>query len=92
MGFADIAMICPVKIVWDEPKRMANLAKHRLDFADLTVAFFEAATVVTVKQGRLAAVGRLPDAITVIFVTLGTEAVSVISMRPASAKEARLLE
>jgi hypothetical protein len=24
---------CIMKIVWDEPKRIANLAKHRLDFA-----------------------------------------------------------
>ncbi len=70
---------------------MANLAKHGLDFADLTVTFFEAATVVTAKQGRLAAIGRLPDAVTVIFITLGIEAVSVISMGPASAKEARLV-
>jgi uncharacterized DUF497 family protein len=29
-----------VKIVWDEPKRLANLEKHGLDFADLDEAYF----------------------------------------------------
>jgi uncharacterized protein (DUF4415 family) len=28
-----------MKIVWDEPKRLANLDKHGLDFADLNEAF-----------------------------------------------------
>ena len=26
-----------MKTVWDEPKRQANLQKHRLDFADIGV-------------------------------------------------------
>jgi uncharacterized DUF497 family protein len=31
-----------VKIVWDEPKRLANIAKHDgLDFTDLDEGFFE---------------------------------------------------
>jgi hypothetical protein len=29
-----------MKIVWDEPKRLTNLAKHGLDFADLDTDFF----------------------------------------------------
>lgn len=29
-----------MKIVWDEPKRLANLAKHQLDFATLDFAYF----------------------------------------------------
>lgn len=85
-GFYRRSYDLTVKIVWDEPKRMANLAKHGFDFADLTVAFFKAATIVTARQGRLAAIGKLPDAVIVIF-----EAVSVISRRPASAREARLV-
>ena len=28
-----------MKIVWDEPKRLANIEKHGLDFKDLTEAF-----------------------------------------------------
>jgi uncharacterized DUF497 family protein len=34
-----------MKIVWDEPKRLANLDKHGLDFADLNETFFENALV-----------------------------------------------
>jgi len=79
-------------ILWDEPKRHANLDKHGLDFAVLTIAFFETSLVVTAKDGRFKALGRLADgSIAVIFATLGTEALSVISMRPASDKERKLL-
>lgn len=79
-------------ILWDEPKRHANLAKHGLDFADLTIEFFETSLVVAAKDGRFKALGRLADgSIAVIFATLGTEALSVISMRPASDKGRNLL-
>ena len=79
-------------IVWDEPKRQTNLAKHGLDFADLDEGFFLASVVVPAKDGRHMAIGRLADGtIAVVFATLGTEGVSVISMRPASRKERNLL-
>lgn len=79
-------------IVWDEPKRLTNLAKHGLDFADLDEDFFLAAKVVPAKNGRHMAIGRLADGtVAVVFALLGTEGVSVISMRPASRKERGLL-
>ena len=79
-------------IVWDEPKRQTNLAKHGLDFADLDEGFFLASVVVPAKGGRHMAIGRLADGtIAVVFATLGIEGVSVISMRPASRKERILL-
>lgn len=79
-------------IVWDEPKRLTNLAKHGLDFADLDEAFFLAAVAVPAKNGRHMAIGRLADGtVAVVFALLGTEGVSVISMRPASRKERNLL-
>ena len=76
-------------IVWDEPKRRANIDKHGLDFADLTLEFFESATVYPARGHRLVAVGWLDTrlVVTVIFKPLGAEAVTVISMRPASRKE-----
>lgn len=80
-----------VKVLWDEPKRQANLAKHGFDFADLDAAFFENAAIVAARRGRLVAVGRLGGVIAVVFATLGTEAIAVISMRPASARERRIL-
>ncbi|PZQ50138.1 MAG: hypothetical protein DI556_08710 [Rhodovulum sulfidophilum] len=80
-------------IVWDPPKRLANLAKHGLDFADLTEAFFLGSLVVPAKCGRYMAIGRLADGtIAVVFALLGREALSVISMRSASQRERRLIE
>ncbi|GLU29352.1 BrnT family toxin [Brucella sp. NBRC 12950] len=81
-----------MKVVWDEPKREANLAKHGMDFASLTIEFFENSKVLPAKNNRLQAIGRLADGtIVVIFVTLGTEALSVISMRPARKDERSLI-
>ncbi|RVM34244.1 hypothetical protein CN130_11000 [Sinorhizobium meliloti] len=81
-----------MKIIWDEPKRIANIEKHGLDFADLSLDFFLASLVVPAKNGRSKAIGRLEDGtIVVIFVTLGSEALSVISMRPARKDERSLL-
>lgn len=77
-----------MKIVWDEPKRLTNLAKHGLDFADLDADFFAEAALDPRGKGRFVAVGEWAEiAITVIFRPLGAEAISVISMRPASRKE-----
>lgn len=80
-----------MKIVWDEPKRLANLAKHRLDFRDLTEAFFVDALIIASRNRRWRAIG--PNAngvICVVFARYGREAVSVISMRPARAEERKL--
>jgi uncharacterized DUF497 family protein len=78
-----------VLIVWDELKRLANLAKHGLNFADIEAGFdWESAEIETSRQRRLKAVGTLNnEAVVVIFAALGTEAISVISLRPASRKE-----
>ena len=75
-----------MKIVWDEPKREANVGKHGLDFATLTAEFFEAAFVEDAKQGRYIAIGELNGVmiVAVVFRPLGSEALSVISMRRAS--------
>lgn len=81
-----------MKIIWDETKRIANIEKHGLDFADLSLDFFLASLVVPAKNGRSKAIGRLQDGtVVVIFVTLGSEALSVISMRPARKDERSLL-
>lgn len=82
-----------MKIVWDEPKRLANLDKHGLDFADLDEAFFLGAILRPAKLGRLMAIGRFTDgSIAVVFAVLGSEGISVISMRPARKSERRLLD
>lgn len=80
-----------MKIVWDEPKRLANIAKHRLDFAALTEDFFASALVRPTRFNRYIAIGVDQNGvISVVFAVLGLEGISVISMRPASKKERKL--
>ena len=82
-----------MKILWDEPKRLANIDKHGLDFADLTLDFFLNSIVLAAKSGRYMAIGRISEKKTaVIFIKLGREGVSVISMRPASRSERKMLQ
>jgi uncharacterized DUF497 family protein len=78
-----------MRIVWDEPKRVGNIAKHGLDFADLTLEFFLSAQVKPAKQDRFLAIGELGATlvVAVIFRPLGSEAISVISMRRANQRE-----
>jgi uncharacterized DUF497 family protein len=79
-----------MKIVWDEPKRLANLDKHGLDFADLNETFFDNALVVPShnKSKRWVAIGvSIRGVVVVVFARLGREGVSIISMRPASKDE-----
>jgi uncharacterized DUF497 family protein len=78
-----------VKIAWDDAKRQANLAKHGLDFASLDLDFFAAALIIPARSPRIVAIGRTASnrTVTVIFSPLGSEALSVILMRPASRKE-----
>lgn len=83
----------PANITYDEPKRLSNIAKHDgLDFASLTVKFFDAAAIFPAKEDRLLAIGEFEGTvIAVVFQPLGTEALAIISMRPASRKERNLL-
>ena len=69
-----------MRIIWDEPKRWANIAKHGLDFADLTEEFFLLAHTEVAREGRLVAVGEIGDVsvVAVIYRSLGSEAISVI--------------
>lgn len=78
-------------LVWDELKRLSNLDKHGMDFDHLDLAFFESATTVPARGNRLIAIGYTNGATTVVFAMLGAEAISIISMRPASERERRLL-
>jgi hypothetical protein len=85
-----------MKIVWDEPKRQANIATHGLDLADAESFDWETAIVVPghkAKSGRprFRAIGVLGDElVTLVFSPLGAEAISVISLRPASRAERKL--
>ncbi len=81
-----------MRLVWDESKRLANIAKHGIDFADVAAEFdFRAAALAVARDGRFKATGRFRTyIIVVIFKFLGTEALSLISARPASRRERRV--
>ncbi len=78
-----------MKLVWDEPKRQRNIAKHGLDFAVLTSEFFENARIEDAKSGPYLAVGEFEGVtiIAVVFRPLGSEALPIISMRRANKAE-----
>lgn len=78
-----------MQIVYDEVKRATNLSKHRLDFADLKVEFFEDATIIPAKMDRYKAIGWFDNRLIIVVIVkpLGTEAISVLSMRPAKRAE-----
>ena len=80
-----------MKIVWDEPKRRANIDKHGLDFADLDEAFFEDALVLPARNRRFRGIGvSTQGVICVVFARLGSEGGSVSRMRPDDARERKL--
>jgi uncharacterized DUF497 family protein len=82
-----------VKIVWDEPKRIVNLEKHGLDFADVDVFEWESATIAPSHSGRMKAIGNLNGRLTVVvYSPRGCEAISLVSLRPANFKERRVHE
>ena len=81
-----------MKIVWDEPKRGYNLEKHGLDFATLDLEFFLDSKVVASHSGRFKAIGLLDGrALAVVFAPVGSQAIAVVSMRVASARERTIL-
>ena len=77
-----------------EPKRLANLAKHEIDMNDFETGFsWDAYLVLPAKRSRTGRVremylGVLHERVVAAIVSpLGTEAITVVSIRPASKKE-----
>jgi len=82
-----------MRLTWDEPKRLSNLARHRLDFKDVSIDFFERAYAIPSREGRAKFIGVLSGALAVVVIAapLGSEAISIISLRPANRKEKRII-
>jgi uncharacterized DUF497 family protein len=88
-----------MEIVWDEPKRLTNFETHGLDFVDARDRFdFEDAMIISSYPGddarpRFIAIGPLNGRlVTVVFSPLGSDALSLISLRPTSRKERNAYE
>ena len=81
----------PVRFLWDPAKYQRNLERHGLDFGIITIVFL-ADAIIRPANGRLQAIGVIDGrAVSLIFSPLGSEAVSLISLRLASARERALL-
>ena len=64
------------------------MEKHGLDFASIDPEFFSSARIRPSRGNRFKAIGVSGmGAVAVIFAPLGSEGVSVISMRPANVQE-----
>ncbi|GJE55417.1 MULTISPECIES: BrnT family toxin [Methylobacterium] len=82
-------------IIYDESKRQANIAKHGFDFSEFEAAFsFDRFVTLPAKASRtgrirFTLVGTWKGATVVVAIVspLGTEAVSLVSIRHANAKE-----
>ncbi|HVY21347.1 MAG TPA: BrnT family toxin [Bauldia sp.] len=82
-----------MNIVWDEPKRVASLEKHGLDFADVDEFGWSDAVIASSYARRFKAIGLFRTRIVVvIYSLLGSEAISIVGMRRAGVRERRLYE
>ena len=81
-----------MQFVWDEEKRLANLSKHGLDFADAEQVFnsplviFEDTRAAYGEQ-RMIAMGMLQALIVVIIHVDASDMIRIISMRKATRNE-----
>jgi uncharacterized DUF497 family protein len=87
------------RLIWHEPKRVSNLKKHKLDFAHV-VDFDEASALVTedtrgktdpkfaYSEPRYIALGLMRGKLVVLVYSAGKNT-RVISLRPATEKEAK---
>jgi len=81
-------------VVWDEPKRLANLAKHGLDFAhfetefDFDTAIAQAARASGTGRDRIKLIGLMRGRLVVAILSpLGSEAYGLVSLRLAGRTE-----
>ena len=87
-------------VVRDEPKRRANLEKHGWDFADVEATFSWSRVLAYPARPsrtgrlRLKLVGTLGETGSVVAIVspLGSEAVSIVSLRTASLEERTFYE
>lgn len=80
-----------MRVLWDEPKRLTNIEDHNLDFADAERFDWVSSIVRPSHSRRFRAIGMLDSRlVAIIFAPVGTEAISIISMRQASKNERKI--
>ena len=80
---------------WDENKRLSNIAKHEIDFADAENFYWDAATYDYVQHSgerRTIATGFIGGRLHVVVYTMRGDLRRIISVRRANARERRRYE
>ncbi|MCZ8148449.1 MAG: BrnT family toxin [Roseomonas sp.] len=82
-----------MEIEWDERKRLANIAKHGLDFEDADLVFEQPHLVGEARavgdETRHCAIGYVGEGLVAVIYTMRGEAIRIISMRKARDNERR---
>lgn len=83
-----------IKYEWDEGKRHQNLAKHGVDFDVIVALVWTSALVIEDRrmdygEVRLRVLGLIGDRVHAVVVTPRTDALRVISLRKANAREVK---
>lgn len=84
-----------MQFIWDEQKRLANIAKHGIDFADAHKIFNGAYLLFEddrfdYGEQRFVAIGSLDTLIVVVVHTENDDTIRIISMRKATKNEQKL--
>jgi uncharacterized DUF497 family protein len=91
-------MISDFMFEWDETKRLANLAKHNFNFADVGPAFIDPFRILCPVKGRSfiedrwAVIGVIDGQAMHIVFTMRSGRIRLISARRAHEKERKLYE
>ena len=86
-----------MKYEWDEAKRAVNVAKHGLDFAQVTAFEWQDALILPdmrrdYGEPRYYALGKLAGRLHVLVFTPRDDSVRVIGLRKANAREVALYD
>lgn len=84
----------PMQFEWDETKRLANIAKHGLDFVEAVAVLEEMPTFFLddrfdYGEPRCIAIGEAKGRVLVVVFTIREDIFRIISVRKANARERR---
>ena len=80
---------------WDESKRLSNIQKHKIDFADAVEIFAAEHMILPARsdiESRWIAVGSLSDQVIAVIFTLREDVIRIISARKARTDERELYQ
>ena len=84
-----------MEFTWDEAKRISNINKHQIDFADAAEIFADDPLILPARsevEARSIAVGALADQVIAVIFTLRGDVIRIISARKARTDERELYQ